>query len=342
MQPWDAGSQRHVDGAVDGDAVVEVHRVPHPAEGALADTLDLPVVLVDAARGVRDAALAAPQWLGAVLVAHLAGADRDLLAPLLAGAARHVRDQRRAVTDEEHDDLLRQVHLGVVGVGAERAARLDVDGALQALPHLVRHDTRGRGARRTEHELLERPHGGSGELAELAVGGTRREAEVGQALLHQPHVVAGGTDPQRRTEVRRGRRGDRRRDGGRGDAWRVMRQRRWRAARSGSWSWSPAPRLHRSSVRPARRRRRCRAAPRRRQRAGSGARPDVRDGGSIGSRGSSRAASTARCPPRPGQGCSAACGCSRRRSPRSDHISRMIVTMMLGDASVDSPRVRGK
>jgi hypothetical protein len=66
-----------LEGTVDGDAVVEVDGVEQPAEGALPPPFHQPVVLEHAAGCEREALLEPGGWLGAVLVAVLAGADRD-------------------------------------------------------------------------------------------------------------------------------------------------------------------------------------------------------------------------------------------------------------------------
>ena len=162
-----------------------------------------------------------------MLVAALARVDRDDLAPLLAGAARHVADQHRLVVDEEGDHLLGQVDLGVVlgrlALG-ERAQRLDGDRVLHPLPHLVGDHAGGLVARDVCSTSFSNAHTAcSGEAAELAVDRARGRSRGRQALLHLAHLVAGHAVAERLAEVRsspparRSTRSHDRRGGGRRD-----------------------------------------------------------------------------------------------------------------------------
>lgn len=226
---------------MDGDSVVEVHRVPHPAERTLTDALDPSVEREDATGRVRPPALTLLQRLRTVFVTKLTGADRDLFAPLLTGTARDVRDHRRAVVDEEDRHLLGQIDLGVVHGLRVRSARLDDDRLLHPLPHFVS-DLAGRFVtRRLQHQLLERPHRGASETAELTVDGARVKAEFLQSGLHGEHVIAVRALVQRRCEMRRdgtgrrrwrGHRGHRCRGGGRDDHGRTRHHRAVRAVAS--------------------------------------------------------------------------------------------------------------
>ncbi len=225
--------QRHLVGAVDGDAVVEVDRVEHPAEAALALALDLAVERVDAGRRPGVAADALLDRLGARLVAQLPGVDRDLLAPLLtlvevvAGrrelAARGVADEEGRVAVEHDEGLLRQVDLDVLaGIGAPGVERQRV---LQRQPHVRRDDAVGLVERDVHDQLLVGPHRHPREVAELPVDRTGLEADVLQALLQGLHLGAGHPLAQRagdrRLRDRRRRRRQRRRGRGGGQAGRA-------------------------------------------------------------------------------------------------------------------------
>ena len=190
---------RHVQRTVDGDAVVEVHRVPHRSQCAVADALDLAFVLEHPARRLGDAA---HLLLDGLLehIATLVGVERDGVAPLLAVAARDVRDEPRLVLVEHDEHLFGQVDLGVVGEPTRRAAGRDLDRILHPIPHLGSHLAAELIGRRLHHERLERPHGPDREVAVLPVGRTRIEAELGQSLLHSEHVLAGDPLAERAVE----------------------------------------------------------------------------------------------------------------------------------------------
>ena len=112
--------RRHLERAVDGDAVVEVHRVEHPPERALAPPLHLPVV----ARTPRRASARAPAPAGVSgsvpsSLPYSPGLIVTSSHPLLAVAGRDVADEQRPVAVEHDEHLLGQVDLGVLaGVGA--------------------------------------------------------------------------------------------------------------------------------------------------------------------------------------------------------------------------------
>ncbi len=182
--------QGNVGGTVHRDPVVEVHRVEHPAEPALTASDDPALVLVHAAGRDRLAALAPLERLGAVLVAVLTGADRDLLAPLGVVAGRDVAHEDRLVALEHDEHLLRQVDLGVAWRLRNLAARIDLDRVLHPIPDLGRDQPLRLLTIGPHHELLERPHGHLGETAELPVDGAGGEPELGQSLLDPRHVVA--------------------------------------------------------------------------------------------------------------------------------------------------------
>ncbi len=293
------------------------------------------------------AALATLQRLGALLVAVLPGADRDLLAPLLVVPARGVRDHDRDVVLEDRHHLLGQVDLDV-GRGGVRPPRCDHERVLHRVPHLGGHLAGRRVAGRAEHQLLVGPHRLDGLVAVHPVDRARPEAEVGQPLLHLGHIVARDPLAERAVElgldhggagVDRLDHGDRLDRGARHRGRSRSSRRRRRppppsttppittmpsnpaAATAGNhvaaWFRSPGP------------------APATCVSAGSGGAPS----------GSWSDSFTWRFVHASSLGCPYVrwtTGSISSRSARRLHISRMMVTMTPGELSVDTPRVRGK
>ena len=180
----------NVQGTVDRNPVVEVDRVPHAAERTLTEAFDFAVDGEHATRGVRNAALASHQRFFAITVAVLARADRDLFAPLLVAATRHMRDHDRLVAVIDRQHLLRQIHLGVVR-RCIWSAGLDDERLLHLIPHVGRDLASRRVARCSEDQLFVRPDCRDGLVAIDAVGWARDEAEFGEPQLHELDVVAG-------------------------------------------------------------------------------------------------------------------------------------------------------
>ena len=201
--------QWHVERTVHGDAVVEVHRIPHPTERTLTDTFDPPGEVEHATWRDRPAALAAHQRFVSGIVV-LARTDRDLLAPVLVVAAGHVTDEHGDIVVEHGDDLLGKVDLGVIRRGV-RSTGLDHERVLHVVPH-VGGDLTGRlVVGDAQHQLLVGPHRAPGLVAEVSVDRTWPEAQVGEALLHLRHVVAGHSLGERTRQLglhHRGRRLD--------------------------------------------------------------------------------------------------------------------------------------
>ena len=211
---------RDVARAVDGDAVVEVPRVLHPAQGADAVAVVRAGEPEHATGRLRLGADLLGDQLGvrvAVLVGVVGGglAERGRLAVGVELARGDVRDEDRLVVAVHRHHLQRQVDLDVrAGTGA---ARQEPDVRVRhLLPDVV-------GDHRlvvtvgevlpgdVADQLLERPDRLLGARAELAVGGARLEAEFGQTFLDATDVVAERAQRDRRSE-----RGCRRRSGGLG------------------------------------------------------------------------------------------------------------------------------
>ncbi len=183
------GRQRHVVGSVNGDPVVEVDRVHHPAQRAGALAVVPTGEPEHAARRLG---------VGALLLGHRlrqrfavgAGVVRQRVAPLLGRAVgillarRDVRDQLRRIIFEHDQHCLRHIDLDMRGTGPGRAARRNGDSVLHRLPHLVADPTLGIGSRGLQDQLLVRPHCLLRSRPEQAIDGAGSETEVGQPLLH--------------------------------------------------------------------------------------------------------------------------------------------------------------
>ena len=179
----------HVARPMDGNAVVEVHRVPHAPQRPQSVAGVFAVDVEHTARRLRDTAH--------VLLARLVerrtvrvGVVGDQGAPLLTGTRRDVGDERGLALGEHDHGLQVEVDLDVGTPRRLRPTRAEHDGVLHDLPVVVREPTGLFGVRPLQNQSLERPHGLLGASAELAVDRARVETEVLEALLHRLHIVA--------------------------------------------------------------------------------------------------------------------------------------------------------
>ena len=120
------------------DTKIEIHRVPHRAQLALAQTN---LAVVEAIDTARRHSVTAPSFFDdfSSFVAFFARVDDDLFAPFLTRATRDMADEIHLSASEDNDDLLWQINLHMVRCPG-LTTRGDDNIATHCVPHHRRHE----------------------------------------------------------------------------------------------------------------------------------------------------------------------------------------------------------